>query len=297
MPIEGALTSKSSMKCHVTMDPGDGIVSLEQQEQECRTNALVDINVIPFFQAGRITIILQWKVKKFPEGSTFPSYPRAVADSYWTFQWSNMGPITFDVLLHHLNVQDTTHVQNKCIEKILLLEDLTLVKNCCMVLLYILWCLTRISGPNKNCDCTRVKLRHFSVFIWYRQLAAERHWPFIIMNFKTFRNGKQPIKFFILHLTALWMKGRIPWHQSSNSQFVKILLHQSVHERHVRCRSQEASDDLRLSIILFFSIYLSCHCNLDCLWGMVHNRMIIVIILWSISIVIDLWSDARGHLL
>ena len=75
MPIEGALTSQSSMKCHVTMDPGDGIVSLEQQEQECRTNALVDINVIPFFQ---------WKMMK--EGSAFPSYPKAVADSYWTFQ-------------------------------------------------------------------------------------------------------------------------------------------------------------------------------------------------------------------
>ena len=44
MPIEGALTSQSSMKCHVTMDPGDGIVSLEQQEQECRTNASIDIN-------------------------------------------------------------------------------------------------------------------------------------------------------------------------------------------------------------------------------------------------------------
>ena len=137
MPIEGALTSQSSMKCHVTMHPGDGIVSLEQQEQECRTNTLFDINVIPFFQAGRMTIILQWKMMKFPEGSAFPSYPKAVADSYWTFQWSNMGPITFDVLLHHLNVQDATRVQNKCIEKILLLEDLTLVKNCCMVLLYI----------------------------------------------------------------------------------------------------------------------------------------------------------------
>ena len=68
------------------MDPGDGIVSLEQQEQECRINALVDINVIPFFQAGRMTIILQWKMMKFPEGSAFPSYPKAVADSYWTFQ-------------------------------------------------------------------------------------------------------------------------------------------------------------------------------------------------------------------
>ena len=220
MPIEGALTSQSSMKCHVTMDPGDGIVSLEQKEQECRTNALVDINVIPFFQAGRMAIILQWKMKKFPEGSTFPSYPRAVADSYWTFQWSNMGPITFDVLLHNQNVHDATLVQNKCIEKIFLLEDLTLVKNCCMVLLYILWCFTRISGPNKNCDCTRVKLRHFFAFIWYRQLAAERHSPLIIINFKTFTNGKQLIKFFILHLTALWMKGRIPWHQSSYSQFV-----------------------------------------------------------------------------
>ena len=84
MPIEGALTSQSSMKCHVTMDPGDGIVSLEQQEQECRTNALVDINVTPVFQAGRMTIILQWKMMK--EGSAFPSYPKAVADSYWTFQ-------------------------------------------------------------------------------------------------------------------------------------------------------------------------------------------------------------------
>ena len=81
MPIDGALTSQSSMKCHVTMDPGDGIVSLEQQEQECRTNTLVDINVIPFFQAG-----LQWKMMKFPEGSAFSSYPKAVADSYWTFQ-------------------------------------------------------------------------------------------------------------------------------------------------------------------------------------------------------------------
>ena len=223
MPIEGALTSQSSMKCHVKMHPGDGIVSLEQQEQECRTNTLVDINVIPFFQAGRMTIILQWKMMKFPEGSAFPSYPKAVSDSYWTFRWSNMGPITFDVLLHHLNVQDATRVQNKCIKKILLLEDLTLVKNCCVVLLYIyiLWCFTRISGPNKNCDCTHVNLRHFFAFIWYRQPAAERHSPFIIMNFKTFRNGKQPINFFILHLTALWMKGRIPWHQSSDSQFVK----------------------------------------------------------------------------
>lgn len=164
-------------------------------------------------------------------------------------------------------------------------------------IMYILWCFTRISGPNKNCDCTHVKLRHFFAFIWYRQPAAERHSPFIIMNFKTFRNGKQPIKSFILHLTALWMKGRIPWHQSSNSQFVKILLHQRVHERHVRCRSQEASDDLRLATILFFSVYLSCHCNLECLRGKVHNKMIIVIILWSISIVIDLWSDARGHIL
>ena len=117
MPIDGALTSQSSMKCHVTMDPGDGIVSLEQQEQECRTNALVDINVIPFFQAGRMTIILQWKMMKFPEGSTFPSYPKAVADSYWTFQWSNMGPITFDVLLHPRNVHYSTLVQNRCIEK------------------------------------------------------------------------------------------------------------------------------------------------------------------------------------
>ena len=125
------------MKCHVTMDPGDGIVSLEQQEQEYRINALVDINVIPFFQAGQMTIILQWKMMKFPEGSAFPSYPKAVADSYWTFQWSNMGPITFDVLLHHRNVQDATLIQNKCIEKILLREDLTLVKNCCMVLLCI----------------------------------------------------------------------------------------------------------------------------------------------------------------
>ena len=44
MPIEGALTSQSSMKCHVTMDPRDGIVSLEQQEQECWTNASIDIN-------------------------------------------------------------------------------------------------------------------------------------------------------------------------------------------------------------------------------------------------------------
>ena len=139
--------------------------------------------------------------------------------------------------------------------------------------------------------------------------------PFIIMNFKTFRNGKQPIKFFILHLTALLMKGRILWHQSCNSQYVKILLHQSVYERHVNCRSPETSDDLRFAIILFFSVYLSCHCNLKCLRGKVHNRMIIVIILWSISIVIDLWSisividlwsisividlwsDARGHLL
>ena len=164
-------------------------------------------------------------------------------------------------------------------------------------IVYILWWLTRISGPNKNCDCTHVKLRHFFAFISYRQSAAERHSPFIIMNFKTFRNGKQAIKFFILHLTALWMKGRIPWHQSSNSQFVKILLHQSVHERHVRCQSQEASDDLRLAIIFFFSVYLSCHCNLECQRGKVHNRMIIVIILWSISIVIDLWLDARGHLL
>lgn len=163
-------------------------------------------------------------------------------------------------------------------------------------IIYILWCFTRISGPNKNCDCTHVNLRHFFAFIWYRQPAAERHAPFIIMNFKTFRNGKQPINVFILHLTALWMKGRIPWHQSSDSQFVKILLHQSVHERHLRCRSQEASDDLRLAIIFFFSVYLSCHCNLECQRGKVHNRMIIVIILWSISIVIDLWSDARGHL-
>ena len=73
-----------------------------------------------------------------------------------------MGPITFDVLLHHLDVQDATLVQNKCIEKILLLEDLTLVKNCCMVLLYILWCFTRISGPNKYCDCTLVKLDFFA---------------------------------------------------------------------------------------------------------------------------------------
>ena len=103
------------------MDPGDGIVSLEQQEQECRTNALVDINVISFFQASGMTIILQWKMMKFPEGSAFP--PKAVADSYWRFQWSNMGPITFDVLLHHRNVQDATLVQNKCIEKILLPED------------------------------------------------------------------------------------------------------------------------------------------------------------------------------
>ena len=70
-------------------------------------------------------------------------------------------------------------------------------------IVYILWWLTRISGPNKNCDCTHVKLRHFFAFISYRQSAAERHSPFIIMNFKTFRNGKQAIKFFILHLTAL----------------------------------------------------------------------------------------------
>ena len=167
-----------------------------------------------------MTIILQWKMMTFPQGSAFPSYPKAAADSYWTFQWSNMGPITFDVLLDHRNVQDATLVQNKCIEKILLLEDLTLVKNCCMVLLYKLWCFTRISGPNKNCNCTRVKLRHFFAFIWYRQPAAERHSSFILMNFKTFRNVKQPIKFFILHLTSLWMKGRIPWHQSSYSQFV-----------------------------------------------------------------------------
>ena len=238
-----------------------------------------------------MTIILQWKMMKFPEGSAFP--PKAVADSYWRFQWSNMGPITFEVLLHHRNVQDTTLVQNKCIEKILLLEEE--VKNCYMVLLYILWFFTRISGPNKNCDCTRVKLRHFFAFIWYRQPAAERHSPFIIMNFKTFRNGRQPIKFFILHLTGLWMKGRIPWHQSSNSQFVKILLHQSVHERHVRCRSQV--DRFKTCNNLFFSVYLSCHCNLECVQGNVHNRMIIVIILSWISIVIDLWSHARGHLL
>lgn len=178
------------------------------------------MSVIPLFRAGRMTIILQWKMMKFPQGSAFPSYPKAVADSYWTFQWSNMGPITFDVLLHHRNVQDATLVQNKCIEKILLLEDFTLVKNCFIVLLYILWCFTRISGPNKNCNCTRVKLRYFIAFICYRQSAAERHSPFILMNFKTFRNGTQPIKFFILHLTALWTKGRIPWHQSSYSQFV-----------------------------------------------------------------------------
>ena len=38
MPIEGALTSQSSM------NPRDGIVSLEQQEQECWTNASIDIN-------------------------------------------------------------------------------------------------------------------------------------------------------------------------------------------------------------------------------------------------------------
>ena len=71
----------------------------------------------------------------------------------------------------------------------------------------------------------------------------------------------------------------IPWHQSSNGQFVEILLHQSVHERHARCRSQEASGYLRLAVILLFLVYLYCHCKLECLRGKAHNRMIIVIIL------------------
>ena len=69
-----------------------------------------------------------------------------------------MGPITFDVLLHHLNVQDATRVQNECIEKILLLEDLTLVKNCCMVLLNI-YCGVLQGFP------ALIKLRHFFAFI------------------------------------------------------------------------------------------------------------------------------------
>ena len=168
------------------MDPGVGIVSWEQQEQECRTNALVDINVIPFFQTGRMTIILQWKMMKFPEGSAFPICPKAVADSYWTFQWSDVDPITFNVLLRHRNVQDATVVQNKCIKKILLLEDLTLVKNCWIVSLYILRCFTRISSPNKHCDCTRVKLRHFFTFIWYRQPAADASLTFHDNEFQNF---------------------------------------------------------------------------------------------------------------
>ena len=47
MPIEGALTSQSSMKCHVTMDSGDGIASWEQQKQECQTNVSDDNTVLP----------------------------------------------------------------------------------------------------------------------------------------------------------------------------------------------------------------------------------------------------------
>ena len=39
MSIEGALTSQSSVKCHVTMDSGYAIVSWEQQEQECQKSA------------------------------------------------------------------------------------------------------------------------------------------------------------------------------------------------------------------------------------------------------------------
>ena len=120
MPTEGALTSQSSMKCHVTVDSGDGIVSWEQQEQECQTNAFVGIDVIQFFQAGWMTTILQWKTVKFPEGSAFPSCPMAVADSYWTSPWSTVDLITFTVLLHHRNVQGATVVQTKCKEKKLL---------------------------------------------------------------------------------------------------------------------------------------------------------------------------------
>lgn len=165
MPTEGALTSQSSMKCHVTVDSGDGIVSWEQQEQECQTNAFVGIDVIQFFQAGWMTTILQWKTVKFPEGSAFPSCPMAVADSYWTSPWSTVGLITFTVLLHHRNVQGATVVQTKCKEKNFYRYILTLVKICCIVLLYKLRCFTKISSLEENRDCVRVKL-HFCVSLF-----------------------------------------------------------------------------------------------------------------------------------
>lgn len=172
MPTEGALTSQSLMKCHVTVDSGDGIVSWEQQEQECQTNAFVGIDVIQFFQAGWMTTILQWKMVKFPEGSAFPSCPMAVADSYWTSPWSTVGLITFTVLLHHRNVQGATVVQTKCKEKKLLPVHFNASEDLlhCFIISWLRTC----------------KIKFLCEFIWYRQSAADTHSPFMTVKFKPF---------------------------------------------------------------------------------------------------------------
>ena len=201
MPTEGALTSQSSMKCHVTVDSGDGIVSWELQEQECQTNAFVGIDVIQFFQAGWMTTIHQWKTVKFPEGSAFPSCPMAVADSYWTSPWSTVGLITFTVLLHHRNVQGATVVQTNCKEKNFYRYILTLVKICCIVLLYKLRCFTKISSLAENRDCVRVIL-HFCVSLFDIANLLLTLTPFHDSEVQTFLKTEETKTSFLLCLTV-----------------------------------------------------------------------------------------------
>ena len=113
------------------------------------------------------------------------------------------------------------------------------------------------------------------IWNWYHQ------WHLAFFHLKALNNGAdeklQPEE---------WQWGFPSIRGPTNSQFAETLLHQSVDKLHARCRSQEASIELRLEVILFFlSLPLPRHSKLECLRCYVLKRMIklnaIVIKLWS----------------
>ena len=111
----------------------------------------------------------------------------------------------------------------------------------------------------------------FSKFSWKQIIWNWYHqWHLAFFHLKALNNGVdeklQPVE---------WQWGFPSFRGPTNSQFAETLLHQSVEKLHARCRSQEASNELRLEVILFFlSLPLPRHSKLKCLRCYVLKRMI-----------------------
>ena len=110
----------------------------------------------------------------------------------------------------------------------------------------------------------------FSKFSWKQIIWNWYHqWHLAFFHLKALNNGAdeklQPEE---------WQWGFPSIRGPTNSQFAETLLHQSVEKLHARCRSQEASNELRLEVILFFlSLTLPRHSKLKCLRCYVLKRM------------------------